>query len=76
MRSAEDPVLENPTFLSRRQLAFAGRAGETSQMKGAAFGPTYPVTRLDVAAAASASSPILPAKTKGTDDDSYSFKID
>lgn len=69
VRSAEDPVLEQPAFLSRRQLTFAWRAGETSKMKGAAFGPTYPVTRLDVATAASTSSPVLPAKIKGAKGD-------
>lgn len=64
MRSAEDPVLEQPTFLSCRQLTFAGGAGETSEVKGAAFGPTNPVTGLDVATAARTSSSISPEVVK------------
>lgn len=38
-------------------------------MEGAAFGPTYPVTGLDVAATASTPSPVSPAKMKGANID-------
>lgn len=68
---AEDPVLQQSTFLSSGQLALTGGAGETGQVEGDASRSTHPVARVDVTATAGTAGPIPPEEKKKMSDICY-----
>ena len=63
MRFAEDSVLVNAKLLARRELAFAGVAGEAGQMVDLIPGLTHPVRGADGSATLEAFRTEKPSET-------------